>query len=304
MNSFLLFKLRFLGDVLMTTPSIRLLRRSYPDAHITMVVNKGTEDILHYNPHLNRVLTVDRKAGMWPLLRTLRDRRYQVSVDFASGDRAAWLALLAGVPRRIAFWSPEGLRRFLNNQQVKGSAIPGHTVDLYLSFLREGLGIETNDKTPDLFTGSEDEAFAETLLAQHHLAERAFVIAHLGGRYAQNRWPLENWRQLVEKLPMPLVFVGAAQEEGDAAQLKGISLVGKTTVLQFAALARRAAMFIGHDSGPMHIAAAMGTRAVALFGPTSDPVQWRPWGVGHVVLPTSSSVADVISASVPRDGRI
>jgi len=298
-KSILLFKLRYLGDVLLTTPSIRLLRRSFPDAHITMVVNKGTDDVLRHNPHLNRLLTVEH-GNSRELARALRERHYDASVDFASGDRAAWLALLAGSPRRIAFWSPEGFRRFINNGQVKWPQTPMHTVDLYLSFLREGLGLTTEDKSPELFTGSEDEAFAEELLARHRLAKKGFILAHLGGRYAQNRWPLENWKQLTAALPMPVVFIGAAQDAADAAQAGGLSLAGQTSVLQLAALARRAALFIGHDSGPMHIAAAMGTRVVALFGPASDATQWRPWGEGHVVLPTSSSVAEVISASVPK----
>ena len=151
--AFLLFKLRHIGDVLLTTPSIRLLRRSFPRAHITMVVNKGTEDVLCYNPHLNEVLTVDRAtgvAGQWRLLRALRRRRYAASVDFASGDRAAWLAFLSGVPRRIALWSPEGARRMLNNKPLQVPASPFHIVELYLSFVERGLALHTEDRALEL----------------------------------------------------------------------------------------------------------------------------------------------------------
>ena len=301
MKSILLFKLRYLGDVLLTTPVIRLLRRSFPNAHITMVVNKGTEEVLRHNPHLNRLLTVER-GTTWRLLCALRERRYDVSVDFASGDRAAWLALLARSPHRIALRSPEGFRRYINNSQVNWPMTPTHTVDLYLSCAREGLGLTTEDKSPELHTGAEDESFVDNLLERHQLTTHKFILAHLGGRYAQNRWPLENWKQLVASLSVPIVFIGAAQDESDAAQVGGLSLVGQTSVLQLAALARRAAFFVGHDSGPMHIAAAMGTRVVALFGPTSNVAQWRPWGDGHAVLSTSSSVAEVVSAVVPKVG--
>ncbi len=296
-QSLLLFKLRYLGDVLLTTPSVRLLRRSYPDAHITMVVNKGTEDILRHNPHLDRVLTVERGAT-WRLLRGLRERRYDVSVDFASGDRAAWLALLAGAPRRIGFHTTEGFRRFINTQQVKAPGTPVHTVDLYLSFLREGLGLMTDDKSPELHTGAEDGTVADELLARHQLAGRRFILAHLGARHPQNRWPLENWKALAKASPMPVVFVGTVQDAADTAVAGGISLAGQTSVLQLAAMAKRAALFIGQDSGPMHIAAAMGTRVVALFGPSSDAVSWHPWGAGHVVLPTSSSVEQVLASAL------
>ena len=121
-NSILLFKLRYIGDVLMTTPAVRLLRQSYPDAHITMVVNKGTEDVIRHNPNIDRILTIDRdsvkKAPVYKrlyynlqFLRKLRGMRYDISIDFASGDRATFLSLLSGVPYRIGFSSREGWRR-------------------------------------------------------------------------------------------------------------------------------------------------------------------------------------------------
>lgn len=300
MKSILLTKLRYLGDVLLTTPVIRLLRQNYPNAHITMVVNKGTEDILSHNPHLNRVLSVDRKGGTWLLVRALRERRYDVSVDLFSGDRAAWLAFVAGVPLRIGMGSHEGFRRFLYNRQV--GSTPGHAIDLCLGIVEQGLGLKATDRSLELHVGPEDEQFAEQY-------GRGFVVVHMGARYPHNRWSRENWLQLVNHLAAPVVFVGTQQDVSDVdwilerTSAKGISLAGHTSILQLAALLKRAAIFIGHDSGPMHIAAAMGTQVIALFGPQSDPSMWRPWGDGHVVLPTSSSVAEVTAALLPRAGR-
>ncbi|MCX6907260.1 MAG: glycosyltransferase family 9 protein [Verrucomicrobia bacterium] len=292
--AFLLFKLRYIGDVLLTTPAIRLLKRSYPKCHITMVVNKGTEDVLRYNPHLDRILTVDRStglAGAWRLLRALRERRYDVSVDFASGDRVAWLSLLAGVPRRIALWSPEGVRRFLNNEQMRAPAVPFHIAEMYLSFVERGLAIKANDRSLELPVGGEDEKAAAALLRQHGVND-PFIALHVGGRSnAQYRWPRERWMEFAQAVGrthrLTPVFVGGPDCLDDVnwivsqPDLRAIPLVGQTTVLELAAVLKRASGFVGIASGPMHMAAAVGARVVALF---VDDAAWRPWGQGHVIL--------------------
>ena len=318
MNGLLLFKLRYIGDVLLTTPAIRLLRRSFPQADLTMVVNQSTEDVLRHNPHLDRVLTVDKAAG-WRgqahRLRELRRRRYDAAVDFASGDRAAWLAWAAGAPVRVGLAWPTGVRRFLFNRRMPYPQPTIHAVELCLALVREAFGVTTDDKSLELHTGPEDERFADEWLTHHGMTEGNFVIVHAGGRYPPNRWPQENWARLAETLPLPVVFVGSAADVVDVGAVLGQtgakeraqSAAGQTSVLQLAALARRAAACVGNDSGPMHIAAAMGTPVVGLFGPTSDPAAWGPWGDRHQLLPTSSSVgavraAVITSASVPRAG--
>ncbi|MBM3862110.1 MAG: glycosyltransferase family 9 protein [Verrucomicrobia bacterium] len=295
MNNILLFKLRYIGDVLLTTPAIRLLRNTFPNADITMVVNKGTEDILRHNPHLNRVLTVDRANGTWPLIRALRERRYDLSVDFFSGDRAAWLSLFSGAPERIGLVSNAGFRRFIYNRQVPW--VPGHAVHLYLFPVEHFLGLKVTDTSLELHVGADDDQFA-------HRYGSGFVAIHMGARYPVNCWPRENWLELVNRLAAPVMFVGAQKEATDAkwilqqTKTPAVSLAGQTTILQLAALLKRAALFIGHDSGPMHIATAMGTKVIALFGPQSDVPSWRPWGEGHTVLPTSSSVEQVIASAL------
>ena len=292
--AFLLFKLRHIGDVLLTTPAIRLLRQSFPNAHITMVVNKGTEDVLRHNPHLDRVLTVDRAtgvAGQWRLLRALRQRRYVTSVDFASGDRAAWLGFLAGVPRRIALRAPEGARRFLNNKSLEVPAPPFHIVELYLSLVERGLALHADDRSLELPVGGNDEGKAAALLQELGVSGR-FVAMHVGARSnAAYRWPRERWAQFAQAVKqahgLTPVFVGGSDCLDDVnwlvsqPGLQAVSLVGRTSVLELAAVLKRAAGFVGIASGPMHVAAAVGTGVVCLF---VDDIAWRPWGEGHAVL--------------------
>jgi len=297
-GAILLTKLRYVGDVLLTTPALRLLRSAYPRAHITMVVNRGTEDVLRHNPHVDRVLTVERDGSLagrlrreWALLRGLRQVRYGLSVDFFSGDRGAYLALLSGVPRRIGFAGREGMRRWIFTRAVEVNG-PIHTLERNLLLLEGALGLRAADRRLELRVGAEDEAWVAGWLAAHDVREPPVVI-HPGGRHWFKRWPAEKWAALLGILLRegrgPVVLAGGAQEAADAARILAgappgvLSLVGGTTVLQLAALLARARLFIGNDSGPMHLAAAAGTRVIALFGPT-EPEVWRPWGEGHVVI--------------------
>ncbi len=304
MRSFLLTKLRYIGDVLLTTPAIRLLRKSYPDAHITMVVNKGTEDVLRHNPHLNRVLTIDRAKiknapltqvlrHEWNCLKEMRKVRYDVSVDFFSGERAAYLSALCGVPLRIGFQGKRRFGRLLYNKKVRRPD-RAHMVQWCLLLLKEGLGLETTDTALELHTAAPDEQYALDWLGRHGLAEREFVALHTGARYARGGWSARNWAQLCDAIQTELglraMIVGAAseiaaiREIGSLAKTPVLSAAGQTTVLQLAALLKRAQAFVGVDSGPMHIATAIGTPVVSLFSAASDPSMWGPWGNRDVVI--------------------
>jgi len=300
-NNLLLFRLRYLGDVLLTTPAIRLLRQRYPESHITMVVNKGTEDILRYNPHLNAVLPLERGRA-WRLLRQLRERRYDVSLDFLNGDRAALMAWAAGASLRIGFEPERRWRRGLFHRMI--AKREEHMVEKCLRLLDEGLGLKATDTSLELRTGPEDERHVNNL----PLPEKPFAVVHLGCRYPVNRWPREHWVAFARALPMPVVYVGGPAEAADtewvlsSAQSPAVSVVGQTTVLQLAALLKRASVFVGHDSGPMHMAVAMGTQVAAFFGPESNVRWWRPWGEGHQVLSTSSTVAEALEAVRLRKG--
>ncbi len=302
-DSFLLTKLRNVGDVLLTTPALRALRRTYPRAHITMVVRDGNEEILLHNPHIDRVLVWDRTQlrqrsssrrlnYQWEFFKQLRDRRYDTAVDFASGDRAVILGWLAGASCRIGLAAPDAFRRFVLTKPVR---IPGglHTVDMFLSLLKEGLGVEANGRAPELHLGREDEEFARRCLERHQLVGQRLAFIHIGASNTTKLWPLDRWAAVADALQtargLRVIFTGLKQEAEATryvcSQMKSaaLSLAGQTSVLQLAALLAKATLFIGNDSGPMHLAAAMGTRVVGLFGAT-DPVQWRPVCAHHVVV--------------------
>jgi predicted lipopolysaccharide heptosyltransferase III len=301
-RSILLFKLRYIGDVLLTTPAIRLLRSAYPSARMTMVVNLGTEDVLTHNPHLSEIVTIDRArieranpaariAYELSVLRQLRSKRADLAIDFDSGERAGFLSLLSGAALRVGFRRASGLRRWLYNRPVE--QVGTHTVERNLGLVRQALDLGAGDDRLELYTGPEDEQRIETWMRRAGLVSGQWILIHPGGRFQYKRWAPEKWAALVDRLHetvrLPVVLAGGEKERPDIeiimARVKRqpLSLVGQTTVLEFAALCRRATLLIGNDSGPAHIAAAVGTRVVALFG-FSDPAVWRPWGEGHVVV--------------------
>jgi len=302
----LLFKLRYIGDVLLTTPAVSLVRQAHPNDKITMVVNKGTEDILKYNTDLNEVIVVEKTnkyKNLLTILKQLRKTKYDISIDFASGDRAAWLALWSGAKLRIGLLSNEGFRRWINNCQVKYLE-SSHTVNLYIAIASEAPAIKSkNIKLQNsrlkLIYSEEDAKYARSIIYKNKLKDKNYVTVHLGCRYHVNKWGINNWVNLLNKLNIPVVFIGTQndnetiREVSSNLKVKNISLAGGTTILQTAAVIAYSSGFIGHDSGPMHISAAMNVPVIGIFGKESNPVAWHPWTDNYVIISTNQSADDV-----------
>ena len=298
-----LFKLRYIGDVLLTTPAIRLIRQSYPDAHITMVVNSGTKDVIRYNPHIDNIITIDRRmieeADLysrlqyeWNILKALREQPCDLSVDFDSGERAAYLSLLSNTRIRIGLRYSKGIRKLIFNRQVKINSRT-HTVERNLMLVEQAIDLSRTDAILELYTSSEEEDYIDSWLHSNGLLHRDYVVVHPGARFWFKRWSIVKWAATIDliqrELCMPVVISGGEKELDDVIAISSMmttpvySIAGRTSILDLAALLQKAALFIGNDSGPTHIAAASGTKVIALFGPTS-PAVWRPWGDGHTVI--------------------
>jgi len=303
----LLFKLRYIGDVLLTTPAIRLLRKTFPESNISIIVNKGTEDIIKYNPNINQILVVDKNNSVinsLHIIKEIRKGKFSISIDFASGDRAAWLSLLGGVPIRVGLFSTEGFRRWINHHQIKWAA-GKHTVELYLDIAIAAINklnvkVVDSDISTELYLNSIDEVNIQNYLKFNKLDIKKYITVHIGCRYKENKWQIENWISLINYFKLPVVFIGASDVKEDVNAIinkisnKTLNAVDKFTILETAALIKNSALFVGHDSGPMHIAAACGVPVAAFFGQKSDPVGWRPWCSNYCIIPTSSTVCEAI----------
>ncbi len=292
----LVIKLRYLGDVLMCTPVLASLRAAFPEAVLSMLVNSGTEAMIAENPHLNEILLVERSPSPLRQLRFasgLRRRRFDLVIDLTDGDRAAILSRITGAPIRVGYNREGRWRGRLYTHLVRVPRQPTPLIRQHLMSL-DALGISVAESRPLLRVRQEDEVASRAALAATGIepGER-FIAVHPGARYWFKRWPAERFARLIDyvqgKLGVKVVLLGGSQDREIAEAILGQigtgarSLVGRLGLLEMAWLLRLAALFVGNDSGPMHVAAAMGTPVVGLFGP-SDPTVWGPDGQGHVTI--------------------
>ena len=300
----LVVKLRYIGDVLLSTPVFRGLREAFPAAATTALVNAGTEEVLLHHPNVDEVLLVNRRpagAGAWlrswtdqlRLVRRLRERRFDLALDLTDGDRAAFLTWASGARLRVGFNREGRFRGRAYHRIVPAWSGRRHAVEADLEALRI-LGLQPRLVAPTLTLPPEAEAAADDLLARKRVGrDRDLVLIHPGARWWFKAWPAERFAALAdwmaEALGAQVLIAGGPGDAPVAETIRrqmrhpGISVAGETSVLQLGALLKRCRLFVGNDAGPMHVAAAVGTPVVALFGPT-DPAEWGPWGDGHVVL--------------------
>lgn len=293
MRNILVIKLRYIGDVLLATPVLELLRAAWPQARLTMAVNRGTEPILTHNPHVNETIVVDRMGlgGELNRLRELRRRRFDCVIDLSDADRSAIMALATGAPTRIGFNWEHRWRGLAYTTVVEAAYGAMHMVDYDLRALGP-LGVTAVSGQPMLRVGADDEAEADRLLEETGLIGRLWIMVHPGARYWFKSWGEDRFAELIDRFAargLPSAIVGGDGEvdkaERIAAQCRRppVILAGRTSLLGLAALMKRCLFFVGNDAGPMHMAASVGAPVVGLFGP-SDPRVWGPRGAQVEVL--------------------
>ena len=293
MNNILVIKLRYIGDVVLSTPVLRLLRKQYPEAKLACLVNAGTQDVLTHNPHVDEVLVVARGSlkKQVQFCFQLRARQFDCVIDLTDGDRSAFLTWISGAPVRIGFNAEKRWRGMLYSDCVESESGMSHMVEYHAQALNS-LGTYSLSSEPEVHVQEEYHERAQTRLAQLRLDQHRWVMIHPTARYWFKAWPHERFSQLSNWLAgndMTVVLVGHAQDLEIAEKIQAranvpvISLVGQTSLLELAALMKCADLFLGNDTGLMHIAAAVGCPVVGLFGPT-DPKVWGPRGKNTKVI--------------------
>ena len=295
MRNVLIIKLRYIGDVLLATLTVRAIKSARPDVRITMMVNRGTEDVLSWNPDLDEIVVLDKGslAAQWRLIAGLRRRRFDTVIDLTDGDRSAFLSWISGAPVRIGFNDEHRWRGRSYTEVVQ--PVPGvrHRIDRDLEALKP-MSIQAGSKEPQLWLTPEEEKSADQLLDQLGVQRsQPIVILQPGARYWFKAWPPERFAELADQLTAQYgcqVLIGGSHQDIDLAQQirqmaksSPIMMAGRTTIKQFVAIAKKSALFVGGDSGAMHMASAVGTPVVALFGP-SNPREWGPRGAPVEVL--------------------
>ncbi|HEX6949779.1 MAG TPA: putative lipopolysaccharide heptosyltransferase III [Nitrospira sp.] len=293
-HNILAIKLRYLGDVLLSTPTLHALKTAYPAARLTALVNRGTEDILRANPDVDEIIPLDRGSILQQgrFLLEIRRRRFDTVVDLTDGDRAAVLTWISGAGLRIGFNAEQRWTGRCYTSVVSG-ATGAHRIERDLAALAP-LGVSVQDRVPRIWLTPEDDARVEHLVTEVGLLPaRPWVVIQPGARYWFKAWPPERFAELADRLHDRFgcqVVVGGSPQEAPLAQAvigqaksRLLSIAGRSDVRTLAALLKRSVLFVGNDTGAMHIAAAVGTPVVGLFGP-SNPAEWGPRGGSSEVV--------------------
>ena len=292
----LIVRLSAIGDAIQTMPVACALRRRFPQAFLAWAVEQRAAALLRGHEALDELIELPRgwlksPGGVWRLRRKLRSLQFDVTIDVQSLTKSALLARLSGARRRIGFGNPGGreLSKWFNNERVDPKAT--HVVDRYLELLRP-LGIESPAVRFQVPEHAEDRTAAEKMIGQLGL-ERGFAIVNPGAGWPSKLWPTERYAAVVRHLgevrqvPSLVVWAGAAEQAmaEEVARLAGASarVAPPTSLVQLAALVRRARLFVGADTGPLHLAAAVGTPCVGLYGPW-PATRHGPYGPQHIAL--------------------
>ena len=301
----LIVKLSAIGDVIHTLPSLAALRKLYPDANITWVVEEASSDIIMDHPHLDRVIISRRKQWIDDLkhcrigkpfneiksfINDLNAQSYDLVIDFHGLFKSAVIVFLSSGKRKLGYDSMQELSGFFLNEKIPED-MKKHAVDRYLDFLRY-LGAEV--KEPEFFIPIVEKnriRVAELLHINNIEKNDRFVAVSPVALWETKLWEDEKFAQLCDRITeessLRVVFTGSDRGKLEHIQSRmnspSINLGGLTTLRDLSYVYKLASLMITTDSGPMHLAAAVGTPVIALFGPT-DPSRTGPYGAGHTVI--------------------
>lgn len=304
----LVIKLRHHGDVLLASPVLSVLKATAPALEIDALVYDDTAAMFSGHPALSGLHCVgrgwrskgaaQRLAAEWALFRTLRARRYDLIVHLCEQPRGAWLARHLGarwsvapqLADRGAFW-----RRSFTHLYPLPKNGRRHQVELNLDALRRiGVQPSLEARRASIVAGEDAERSVAGLLSDHGLAAKGFIHLHPASRWKFKCWPAEKSAALIERLAARgerIVLTSAPDVEENAlvgeilknVRVPVVNLAGKLSIKELVAVIARAKLSVCVDSMPMHVASAVGTPVVALFGPSGD-VEWGPWMVRSAVV--------------------
>ena len=289
----LLIKLRYLGDVVLSTPVLPLLRKQFPEAKMTFLVNPGTEAVLQDNPYLEEVWVLPRQSW-WQHLRFIqhvRDTKFDMVIDLTDGDRSAFLSWVTGARVRLGYNRDRRWRGKFYSHVLPSAYGSMHMVEYHQQAIAS-LGIHESVGLPEVYVHSEMRQADEEELGEFFTKSQPLVLLHPTARYVFKAWPLERFAALADWLSgqgIRVALIGSQREILIGQQImnltkhKPVNLMGKTRLSQLVALMRRSLLLIGNDGGPIHIAAAVGCPVLGLFGPT-NPAVWGPRGSNVKVI--------------------
>ncbi|MFC1566421.1 glycosyltransferase family 9 protein [bacterium] len=287
-KKFLVIQLRKLGDVLLTTPVIDVLKEHYPDAEIDFLVEAAYAEVLSGNPKIKNIYTLDKKSlkNQFKTLMKIRKRRYTYTLDFFCNPRSAWWSYFSGAEYKVGFNYPG--RKWLYDICIERSQESKYNVDFKMDLLKF-LDIETKHRKLSLFVPEKTTQKMEKNLSKHgyEIGDNVVGIVVPNNRDVSKikNWRMEGYAELIEKilheLNYKVVILWGPGEEDIANRLwrlvphKNVFLPKATKIKELAALISHCNAVVTGCVGPKHIAIAMDVPTVTIFGPT-QVISWNP----------------------------
>lgn len=308
-----------IGDVLLSTPVIKAVKDYYPNSYLAFMVRPYAKDIVEGNPDVDEVIVYDKFGEHRRILSSikfalaLKKRKFDLAVILHPTNRVNLITFFAAIPERVGYDRKLGilLSKKLKHTKQEGAK---HEMEYSLDVVRS-LGIEPKDKSLFMPLKQESEDWADNILKENNLSASDNIVAiHPGASCPSKIWPQKNFSELANKLAESykariIVIAGPSDELVANTVLKGIkypvvNLAGKTSVSQLASILKRCRLFISNDSGPVHIATAVGTPVISIFGrkqPGLSPKRWGPLGEKDKVLHKDVGCIECLAHNCKKD---
>jgi heptosyltransferase-2 len=309
----------WVGDTILSYPTVQKIKTIFPHSHLAILVPSHLSDLWKTFPYVDEIITFQKKQGLGSFLEdldlshSLRKRRFDLAIILPRSFRSAFLVYLARVPIRIGY-QDEGRSLFLTHGILrKGEILHQHRIHYYEKLV-DSVGKVEATPSPQIFLREEDRGWAEeTLKGLGFLDGRPLMGMNPGATYGLAKcWYPDRFGELGKRVAKKWkagILIFGKKEEGSMAReilkyLEGgaVDFTGKTNLLQLAALLERCRLIVTNDTGTMHVAAAVNTPVVALFGST-NPVTTGPWGDGHVVIRKDVPCSPCMKRICPTDHR-
>lgn len=298
----LVIKLIAIGDLVAALPTIKALKKSFPDAHLAMLVTPRVKEVVDGCSYLNNIIYYDilgqdkGVVGLFKIISLLRKERFDVVIELDHYYRiTSMITFFAGIKNRVGFDLPGQGRRGLVTTKVP-YLVNRHEVEAFLEAAK-GIGADISDKElVEIWTSDQDKEYVDKFLKEAEVSMGDILVGihpGTGPSATSRRWAPERFGKLADWLikekKAKVVWTGAQSELSLINECikfmtsKPIIAAGKINLKQFAELARRCNLFICVDTGPLHIAAAMKTKVIGLYGPNT-PLKWGPYGKGNIAI--------------------
>jgi heptosyltransferase-3 len=306
-RSILIIQTKFMGDIVLASALARNLRLEYPEARLVflcdvrfgsfVIVHEIASDVVTFSRARMRGTPLERAKELYTVVRALRRHRFDLSIDLTDSKTSRIITGLVNAGTRVGYNPSERPLRMLERQPANVFAKPRgfggqHFVYRYLSPL-EALGVGLRTTVPSIRPLPSETARAIAILDEHHLRRSAFIAVHAGASFQGRRWQPERFAETINEISresrLGFMLVGGPDEQQCAEQIAAstispvVNLVGTMSLETLLAVLAQARLFLGNESGPMHMAAATGTPVVGLFGMTM-PSNWGPLGVPSMTV--------------------